>query len=163
MVKDAKDDLGELSEDSEKIPTLMLGESISSLTQPYTSLYAPEYLTNVIANAAAGGRWDEDAVDSHVKKTSLKDNLTSTILLDANTLLQDKLYNTLKDGKYSLHIPIPLVYEKYDCFPVPPIVPPGFLPKKLNGRFENFYFGKSAYDISSTQDITIYPGTWKNI
>lgn len=98
-----------------------------------------------------------------MKKTSLKDNLNSPILFDTNKLLEDKLYNTLKEGKYALHIPIPLVYEKYDCLPIPAVPPVGFLPKKLNGRFENFYFGKSAYDINSTQDISIYPGTWRNI
>ncbi len=98
-----------------------------------------------------------------MKKTILKDTLTSQVMLDANSILEKSLYEKAKTSNYSLHIPIPLVYEKYTCLPTPPIVPPGFVPKFINGRYENFYFGKSAYDISSTQDISIYPGTYKNI
>ncbi len=141
----------------------MIGQALSSLIQPYTSLFAPEFLTSISTNVAAGGRWQDADVDTHIKKTVLKDNITSQVMVDANTLLEKALYNKLNADNYSLHIPIPLVFEKYDCFPTPPIVPPGFLPKKINGRYENFYFGKSAYDIKSTQDISIYPGTWKNI
>lgn|GEM_PF-4090678 len=93
----------------------------------------------------------------------LKDNLTSPVLLDANTILEKALYAKLDTGNYALHIPIPLLYEEYQCFPTPPIIPPGFQPIILKGRYENFYFGKSAFELTSTQDISIYPGTWKNI
>ena len=85
----------------------------------------------------------------------MKDNLTSAVLLDANTLLEKALYDKLNNENYDLHIPIPLVYEDYQCLPGPI--------KRIRGRYENFYFGKSAFDINSTQDISIYPGTWKNI
>lgn len=163
MAQDANADLNQVGNDSDRIPTLMIGQALSSLIQPYTSLFAPEFLTNISQNISAGGRWTDADVDSHLKKTVLKDNLTSQILLDANTLMEKALYNKLDTDNYSLHIPIPLVYEEYECFPTPPVIPPGFLPKKIKGRFENFYFGRSAYDVKSTQDISIYPGTYKNI
>lgn len=72
--------------------------------------------------------------------------------------MEDALYTKLKTDNYALHIPIALVYEEYECTPLPPRPL-----KRIKGRFENFYFGKSAFDISSTQDISIYPGTRKNI
>ncbi len=134
-----------------------------SLVQPYTSLFAPEYLTNIDQNIIAGGRWNAANVDSHIKKTVVKDTLTSTALFDANSVLEKALYEKLQTGNYALHIPIPLIYEEYECVPVPPVLPPDFVPKKLVGRYENFYFGKSAFDVTSTNDISIYRGTWKNI
>lgn len=148
-----------------KVPTLMLDESIGSLALPYTELFSPEFLSTIYANVAAGGRRNENDVDNHMKKAALKDAMTSSLFYGANSILEKTLFNKLKNDNYALHIPIPLVYERYDCFlpsdPSTPGVP--FMPKKLNGRYENFYFGKSAYDVSSTNDISIYPGTRKNI
>lgn len=141
----------------------MMGNALLSLVQPYTSLFAPEYLNNIDQNIIAGGRWNAANVDSHIKKTVVKDTLTSTALLDANGVLEDALYKKLQTENYALHIPIPLIYEEYACVPVPPVLPPDFVPKKLVGRYENFYYGKSAFDVNSTNDISIYRGTWKNI
>lgn len=119
MAQDANTDLNAVGNDSNRIPTLMIGQSLSSLIQPYTNLFAPEFLTNISTNIAAGGRWKDEDVDSHIKKTVLKDNITTAVLLDANTVLENSLYNKLKDDKYALRIPIPLVYEDYQCLPGP--------------------------------------------
>lgn len=160
MAQQANTSLENLDKDTDKIPTLMIGEALAALIKPYTTLFSPEYLSSIQENVAAGGRWDDADIDSHLKKTVLKDDLTSTVLLDANTILENALYNKFDQGDYALHIPIPLVYEKYICSPTPP---PPYPQKYLEGRYENFYFGKSAFDVESTKDISIYPGTWKNI
>ena len=95
MAQQANVSLDNLDQDTDKIPTLMIGEALKALIKPYTSLFSPEYLSSIQENVAAGGRWDDADIDSHIKKTILKDDLTSTVLLDANTVLEKTLYNTL--------------------------------------------------------------------
>ncbi|MBP6910651.1 hypothetical protein KBC03_03545 [Patescibacteria group bacterium] len=98
----------------------MIGQALSSLIKSYTDIFAPEFLTNISSNISAGGRRTDADVDGHLKKTVLKDNLTSPVLLDANTLMEKALYDKLKTENYALHIPITLLYEEYDCKPLPP-------------------------------------------
>lgn len=53
MTKNASKDLNEIGDDSDKIPTLMIGQALSSLIKPYTDLFAPEFLTNISSNISA--------------------------------------------------------------------------------------------------------------
>ena len=53
QAKNANTDLNKIGNDSDRIPTLMIGQALSSLIQPYTSLFAPEFLTSISTNISA--------------------------------------------------------------------------------------------------------------
>jgi len=50
MAQNASTDLNNIGNDSNRIPTLMIGQALASLIQPYTNLFAPEFLTSISTN-----------------------------------------------------------------------------------------------------------------
>lgn len=156
----------------DKIPTLLLWQSINQQTKNYQSLFSAEYWNTIKEEIAKWWRWTDLDIGSHITKTTLSDAIGSKILFETNSVLEKALDKKIDEKWYALNIPIPVVREEYWCngnnpvwpsgtifgitSPVPPTTP------FLKNKQEVFYFWKNAWDITRADQTTRYRWTFWN-
>jgi hypothetical protein len=139
----------------DQIPTLLMGKSIIEQSKTYQSLFSPEYWDILSKEISPSWRWTGVDISNHITKTALNDGLSSKVFFKTNDLLENTLDKKIKDNSWSLHIPIPVVREEYNCLL--------WIPGPLKVRQEAYYFGKNARDITNADQTSWYRGTYNNI
>lgn len=140
----------------------------------YNDLFSQLTLTTKRENVFAWWRWikqyDGDSnsslemdVDSSALMIQLKDSLylwnddLVWVIENLNDLLEKMVDDKIKKERYDMDIVVPVEYKKTTwkrayrrCYP-------------FVSRWENFYFWKSARDVDSVEDFSIYRWTFRNL
>ncbi|HMT00890.1 MAG TPA: hypothetical protein PKC14_01055, partial [Candidatus Absconditabacterales bacterium] len=156
---------------SQATPTLFLKKMVSELVKPYSENFGTLSLSRARDNILAGGRYKQ--FDSHLEKIVSKDALLlgnfgaeqdfTQPLTEISMKLEKALDDKIQQEKYFMKIPILTIYEKYkNRVQGSNFIACTFGELLLEGRYENFYFGKRASDVNSVQDLSIYRGSYKN-
>lgn len=159
---------------SEKIPTLLVQQSLESFFKKYNDVFWNLYLSRLKDNITASWRWTTDQADSHVEKVFVRDEFTKSILVEYNNVLEKAIDKKVLDDKYYMSVPVMTDFEDWAsvCSATSPTPvgwegwvwasPTARVSWVLNGQYENFYFWKNAKDINYAGDFSIYRWSYRN-
>lgn len=142
-IAEGKNELADMKA-TEKIPTLLLEQSIQQQINPYYKVFSAEYGNTIQEEIGTSGRWTGVDISSHIQKTALFDTTQQQFLLHINMMWENALEQKIQTDNYAMRIPIPVTKEEYYCVagvPTPPQILP-FPPagSALKKREEVFYF-----------------------
>lgn len=155
---------------AQDIPYKLLQSSIRNFMVPYRQLLGNTVLQTMRDNVLAPARWGIQDIDTHSDKVSLLDSLivsgedSNALLVDYNTVLQDRVVQELQENKYAMHIPLLVSYRNMRNQVVNEQNNLNCRKDRyyLDGEYENFYYGKNARDVQSVQDLSWYRGNFVN-
>ena len=121
-------------------------------------------------NVLAGGRWTIQDIDNHSDMMEQLDALyvssngSNSVLMQYNKTLQDALVQEVKEQDFAMHVPLLVHYEdkRNQILPVAQNIDCWQPWYYLKGEYENFYFGKNAWDVTSVEDLSYYRGFFQN-
>ena len=158
------------------VPTLINAKQIENNFRPVFALFGDEYLSTMEDNLAAGGRYDLDTIDTTLEKIQIKDQIAIQYIKDMNTLLEQSLDEKIQQEQYMLKYPLPTWYEQRESADLFECAPDsgaqldlrwdfGIWPSAnrfMSERYENFYFGRYAWDVQQYDDLHVYRWDWYN-
>ncbi len=155
-----------------KIPTKIIGQSVSSFIRSFPQLFSVQYISLISDNLKATWRWVYsenyenwdwtgylfDEVDTLLEKISLKDSITTSEIEKFNKILELALDKKIEQEWYYMLYPILVEEQKYkreydeywneDYY--------------MEYQYENFYFGLPAYKVDTADKLSIYRWTYFN-
>ena len=163
---------GSFSNGSEaKTPTKMLKKKIDGHLQEYSSSLSVPLQRAIADNIEASNRWTWGA-DTHQNKIQLKDQLTlwtnemNGIIRGINDKLENMVDNKILTEKYEMKSVIPTLYkrEQYEKKYIwPRLFRIGYRIPKFIDTFRFYYFGQDASSLISSEQSSIYRGTFRNL
>ncbi len=163
---------GSFSNTSEaKTPTKMLKKKIDGHLQEYSSSLSVPLQRAIADNIEASNRWTWGA-DTHQNKIQLKDQLTlwtnemNGIIRGINDKLENMVDNKILTEKYEMKSVIPTLYkrEQYEKKYIwPRLFRIGYRIPKFIDTFIFYYFGQDASSLISSEQSSIYRGTFRNL
>ena len=163
---------GSFSNSSEaKTPTKMLKKKIDGHLQEYSSSLSVPLQRAIADNIEASNRWTWGA-DTHQNKIQLKDQLTlwtnemNGIIRGINDKLENMVDNKILTEKYEMKSVIPTLYkrEQYEKKYIwPRLFRIGYRIPKFIDTFRFYYFGQDASSLISSEQSSIYRGTFRNL
>lgn len=161
----------DVSSSYSKTPTLLLSKSIEPFLKKYNELFWNDYYSTLKDNILATWRWDIEDIDTHATKTFIKDEISKNVLVEYNRILEEALDSQIQEKWFYMKIPVLQNYEDYKvalCTSSSTTNSTTTTTSKswvkyLDSRYENFYFGKYAWNITWAQDFSIYMWTYKNL
>ena len=154
-----------------KTPTKMLKKKIDGHLQEYSSSLSVPLQRAIADNIEASNRWTWGA-DTHQNKIQLKDQLTlwtnemNGIIRGINDKLENMVDNKILTEKYEMKSVIPTLYkrEQYEKKYIwPRLFRIGYRIPKFIDTFRFYYFGQDASSLISSEQSSIYRGTFRNL
>lgn len=161
-------------EERDKIPTLLIKESLESLFKSYNEIFWQTYLSNMRDSLLATSRWEIWELSTHIDKIYLQDQTAPAFLVNTNFIMEEAIDEKVDSEKYYMHIPIPTIYTDEIFLPIETeadwsLYNYGELTPwnsswdfVVNWEYENFYFWLPASFVQSAEDFSIYRGTFWN-
>jgi hypothetical protein len=137
------------------MPTLLLEKDLEGEFDDVHMMFGDYYLSEMIDNLLAGGRYQLQDIDTSLEKIAFRDRVTRQFLEDLNTIMEDAIDEQIYDEEYFLKYPLPYLYRRLENPNPRPISCVGRDEAELVGRYENFYRGRNAVDVLEYPELSI--------